>query len=150
MQRVIQKTLNNNDLVVGTVFKLLRVIDGDKLTSFFDHGDWTIEYSPNKWILAPNNSLIYCFKHQNYALFWGEGSGDRQEDYELWEGFGEVLTPRPPLVLGGYSRKYGALWHNQLNNRDFTHGSNETIGAWRIRLTRKICEIEVNEDVELW
>ena len=147
MQRSIQKTLNNNELVVGTVFKLLRV-DEDKLVSFFDHGDWTIKYPPNERISAPRNSLIYCFKDQNYASFWGEGSGDKREDYELWEAFGEVLTSRPPMVLGGYSRKYGALWHNQLNNRDFMQSSKETIGAWRIVLKRKLCEIEVNEDVE--
>jgi len=147
MQRVTQKTLDNNELVVGTVFKLLRV-DEEKLVSFFDHGDWTIEYIPNELISAPYNSLIYCFKYSNYATFWGESAGDKGEDYELWEAFGEVLTPSPPLVPGGNSYKYAELWRYKLNAVDFIHGSKETIGAWRIKLQRKICDIEAKEDEE--
>lgn len=144
---MIQKTLEGKELIVGTVFKVLRV-DGDRLLSFFDHEDWTLEYVPEKWAYAPHNSVIYCFNNLHDATAWGERKGDLFGHYELWEALGEKLVSRPLAVHGLAPNKYFSLWHNQHNLSDILGDINasrvkNTVGAWRIKLKCHIEDIEV-------
>lgn len=63
-----QKTLDGDSIIVGAFYKVLRLSDnGEKLLSYFDHDEWTIEYPPGVWVIAPNGSLIYGFDNPSSA-----------------------------------------------------------------------------------
>ena len=139
---MIQKTLEGKELIVGTVFKVLRV-DGDRLLSFFDHGPyWTLEYLLERWTYAPHNSVIYCFSNVNDATEWGEKEGDISGYYELWEALGEKLVSRPLAVHGNASKSYSALGHNRISDVNIHASRVNAVGAWRIKLKCHIADIE--------
>jgi hypothetical protein len=142
-EKMIQKTLEGNDLVIGVIFKVLR-IDEDKFLSFFDHGkEWTLEYLLGGWTYAPYNSLIYCFSNSRDAEHWGERMGVKGEDYELWEVLGEKLIFSPPMVAGKRNSSYYDLWRKQIEPTEVAHSPTKTVGAGRIKLKRHIADIDV-------
>lgn len=176
-RRFEQKTLDGGSIIVGSIYKVVRIEDEERFVSFLDHDKWTVEYTPDKWTDAPHHSLIYGFNNAKKAEEWGKGVADKYGDYELWKGLAVVLVEQPLVTQRG-NKDYEKFWTqlhvlaplSELSERlnqliklrdssgvskdleDLITYSTKTnpgvIGAARIKLQQYICKIERWEDYD--
>jgi len=129
------KTLN--------VYKVVCVVGIDGIPFlesmfFHDHG-WTMRYEKDEWTVAPEESLILCFKHKGDALDYGKritGS------FQVWKCEAEQIYRIDCLssICGAvYRRFWEWFWHPDDWPRPVTmNAPYGTVGVKKILLKERI------------